>query len=62
MLDDLKSLETDGLNIKTEKDVVTLYFYVIFIVGANLGVNSIFGLVESFSAIFFADFVSRQKK
>lgn len=57
LLEDLKKLGSEGLVINNIK----LYFNVVLILGDNLGLNSILGFVESFSANYFCRFCISHK-
>ncbi|XP_031341312.1 uncharacterized protein LOC116169372 isoform X1 [Photinus pyralis] len=57
LLEDLKSLESNGIIVNN----LRLYFNVILLVGDNLGVNSVLGFVESFSANYFCRFCITSK-
>lgn len=57
LLEDLKNLESNGIVINNVK----LYFNVILLVGDNLGVNSVLGFVESFSAHHFCRLCTTSK-
>ena len=52
IIDDLKSLEEDGLNIETRVFSGNVGIAVAQVVGDNLGVHGLLGFVESFSANF----------
>lgn len=50
LLISLKELETDGITIQTENQLIKVYFNVSIITGDNLGVHTIFGYGQSFSS------------
>lgn len=56
LLQDLKTLETDGLDIQTESGSHTVYFSLALILGDNLGVHTILGLTQSFTSNYFCRF------
>lgn len=49
---ELKFLEENGIEIEIENQIYRIYFMLGLIIGDNLGLNSMLGYVESFSAIF----------
>lgn len=51
VIDELNTLKTNGLNVIINGKEETIYFEVGAIVGDNLDLNSVFGLVESFSSL-----------
>lgn len=53
LIDDLKSLERDGITISTENGTEKVYFTLLLLLGDNLGLNSIMGFSGSFSSDFF---------
>ncbi|KAK3910063.1 Zinc finger protein 687 [Frankliniella fusca] len=53
VLDDLKKLEENGLELVIDDKKFTVYFALLLIIGDNLGVNTILGLVETFRANYF---------
>ncbi|XP_023309772.1 uncharacterized protein LOC111691352, partial [Anoplophora glabripennis] len=61
LLEDLKYLEQNGLEIELNNQKLKIFFAVILIVGDNLGLNSVFGFVESFSANYFCRFCTSHK-
>jgi hypothetical protein len=50
VFDQLNNLEKNGINIETDSYKVSIKFHVSCLTGDNLGLNSILGFVESFSA------------
>lgn len=50
LIKDLKDLETEGLVIQSKGQDYTVHFALGTVLGDNLGVNSLLGFVESFSA------------
>ena len=52
-IQDLISLSKEGITIKINGRDVTLYFECVQILGDNLGINSVCGFSESFSANYF---------
>ncbi|CAH1115891.1 unnamed protein product [Psylliodes chrysocephalus] len=61
LLEDLKQLESDGIIVTNDKQTIKLYFDVVLIMDDNVGLNSILGFVESFSANYFCRFCITQK-
>ena len=63
MIKELKFLKEEGITINYPSGVKRIYFDLALIVGDNLGLHSIFGLVESFSANKFCRFclINREK-
>jgi hypothetical protein len=59
LTEEIKFLETTGITF--EKYDVTLYFKLALVVGDNLGIHSLLGFVESFSANFPCRFCSINK-
>ena len=51
LMQQLKSLEDEGLEIFDGSKTIKIYFCLALIIGDNLGMHSILGFVESFSAI-----------
>lgn len=56
LIQDLKTLEVDGINVSIGDDTKRVYFPLLLIVGDNLGLNSVLGFSESFSADYFCRF------
>lgn len=56
LISDLKSLEDEGIEIVINNEIKKVYFPLILIVGDNLGLNSVLGFSESFSAEYFCRF------
>ncbi|KAB0794561.1 hypothetical protein PPYR_10383 [Photinus pyralis] len=56
LIDELKNLEANGITISTESGIDHVYFSVICIIGDNLGLHTILGCVESFSAASYCRF------
>lgn len=61
LIDDLKYLEREGLNVTVNDEVKKVYFPLILILGDNLGLNSMLGFSESFSSDYFCRFCITQK-
>lgn len=62
LLDELNFLENWGINISINENTEKLvYFSVAVIIGDNLGLHSLFGLVESFSATYYCRFCKSSK-
>lgn len=61
LLEDLKNLESTGILIESSGQEIRLYFAVVLIVGDNLGLNSILGFTESFSANNFCRLCTTHK-
>lgn len=59
LVDELKYLKNTGITIGDKK---TLYFDIGLFIGDNLGLNSILGYVESFSANYFCRFCKTPKQ
>lgn len=57
----LSDLETNGLEINYKGEVCQVYFVLGFILGDNLGLNSISGFVECFRANFFCRLCKRTR-
>ncbi|KAK3915050.1 Kinetochore protein spc7 [Frankliniella fusca] len=53
VIDALKDLEREGIEINVGTETHRLFFAVVLIIGDNKGVNGITGFVESFSANFY---------
>lgn len=54
LVDCLKTLESEGIIVNLKNNLkVKVYFKLALIIGDNLGLNSIMGFVESFSAKYF---------
>ncbi|CAH0546898.1 unnamed protein product [Brassicogethes aeneus] len=53
VIEELNNLHNVGINIKCGSEVKTIYFSLGLCLGDNLGLNSMFGFVESFSANYF---------
>lgn len=62
LIEDLIFLQDEGLLIKTPEGEKRVYFKLALITGDNLGLNSIFELVESFVANFFCRFCKLPKE
>ncbi len=61
-IQELISLEKDGLKIQTNKGHFEVYFVLGLVLGDNLGLNSILGFTKSFSARFFCRFCKCSKE
>lgn len=53
LIDDLKTLEDKGIDLVINNEVIRVYFPLLLIAGDNLGLNSLLGFSESFSADYF---------
>ena len=53
---ELQNLLERGISIKINDVEITILFKLVLIIGDNLGLNSVHGLVESFSGTFFCRF------
>ncbi|KAK3932689.1 Integral membrane protein 2C [Frankliniella fusca] len=53
LMEDLKSLESQGIEVTIDNEVKRVYFALCLILGDNLGMNTILGLVECFRANYF---------
>jgi len=62
LVDEINSLENDGIMIDTPEGSKTVYFILGLLVGDNLGVNSICEFSKSFSANFFCRFCKAPKQ
>lgn len=58
---ELTFLETSGIEIDNDNEKFPIYFVLSLLIGDNLGINSILGYVESFSANFCCRFCSFHK-
>lgn len=61
IINELISLEKEGVTVEVEGILYEVYFAVILIVGDNLGLNSVLGFVESFSANYYCRFCITHK-
>ncbi|KAK3916871.1 MAP-homologous protein 1 [Frankliniella fusca] len=57
----LTLLETSGISIETSEGLQKIYFVTSLLLGDNLGVNSLGGFVESFTANFFCRFCKSKR-
>lgn len=62
LIEELKFLETDGIEIVSNSKIYKIYFTLALILGDNLGVNGIVGFSESFSSTFFCRFCRATKE
>ena len=62
LIDELNFLEKEGLIITIVNKIVRVKFQVILILGDNLGLNSILGFIESFSASHYCRICKASKK
>lgn len=62
LLDVLRTLQKDGLDIQTGAKQFRLYIQLSQIIGDNLGLNTVLGYVSSFSAQSFCRICKRHKK
>lgn len=62
LLSELKFLETTGLNISHDNRELNIKFTLIVLCGDNLGLNSILGCVESFSANVYCRVCTMEKR
>lgn len=53
LIDDLKTLEENGIEIDTSCGKIKVYFCLLAILGDNLGLNSVLGFTESFNSDFY---------
>ena len=60
-IEELNYLETEGIDIEIEKGKQKIYFALGFLLGDNLGLNSILGFVESFNDIYYCRFCKNSK-
>ncbi|XP_011858483.1 PREDICTED: uncharacterized protein LOC105556038 [Vollenhovia emeryi] len=61
LINELIFLETEGIEINTMKENKRVYFATSILTGDNLGIHSMCGLVESFSAKFMCRFCKASK-
>lgn len=61
LLEELKFLEREGVTLNLPQKTTTIYFKLGLIVGDNLGIHSIFGLIESFVGNFSCRFCTLNK-
>jgi len=61
IIQELKYLETEGIEIQTSEKNVRVYFTLLLILGDNLGLNSILGFSESFISYYFCRFCKIHK-
>lgn len=61
LINELKDLQDNGIKITVDSEVHKVYFQLLVIIGDNLGIHSIFGLVESFSANHYCRFCTSTK-
>lgn len=61
IVESLRSLETNGIEIKTSKGLKKVHFVLGLILGDNLGLNSALGFVRSFTANCFCRFCFQGK-
>ncbi|XP_071632320.1 uncharacterized protein [Temnothorax longispinosus] len=52
-INELLHLETEGITINTDEGLKQIYFIAPFLLGDNLGINSLIGFQESFSSTYF---------
>lgn len=62
LFEELKFLETNGIEVVSNNKRYKIYFTLTLILGDNLGVNSILGFSESFSSHFFCRFCRATKE
>lgn len=61
LVEELKYLETEGVLINTPQGEVKVFFPTVLLIGDNLGINSMCGFVESFSASYMCRFCKVSK-
>ncbi|XP_052129681.1 uncharacterized protein LOC127750959 [Frankliniella occidentalis] len=61
LIEQLKFLEEHGIEVKTPDGIKRVYFICSLLLGDNLGVNSVGGFAESFSANYFCRFCKTHK-
>lgn len=61
LVDELKYLEKEGIIINTSHGNMKVYFPTVLLIGDNLGINSMCGFVESFSATYMCRFCKATK-
>lgn len=61
LIDELQFLEKEGIDIKTSEGTKRVHFILGLVLGDNLGLNSILGLTQSFSANYFCRFCKDHK-
>lgn len=52
-ISELLHLETEEITINTDEELKQIYFIASFLLGDNLGINSLTGFQESFSSTYF---------
>ncbi|KAJ8674307.1 hypothetical protein QAD02_005569 [Eretmocerus hayati] len=53
LVDEFNELAREGIEFLVDGEKITVYFVLAVVIGDNLGLNSLFGMVESFMAHFF---------
>nr|XP_023028858.1 uncharacterized protein LOC111517034 [Leptinotarsa decemlineata] len=61
LINELKYLEDKGIAINCNGNVEQVYFSMVLLIGDNLGLHSLYGLVESFQANFYCRFCKCHK-
>lgn len=61
LIDVIKTLETDGIEIKSGNSTMKVYFILGQILGDNLGLNQVLGYTTSFNSEFFCRLCKRTK-
>ena len=60
-IEELNYLETECIDIETEKGKQKIYFALGLLLGDNLGLKSILGFIESFNATYYCRFCKNSK-
>lgn len=61
LIQELKDLESTGINININGEIKTVFFPLLLILGDNLGIHSLLGYMESFAANNFCRFCTTSK-
>lgn len=61
IIEELKYLETEGIEIQISSKNIRVYFTLLLILGDNLGLNSVLGFDESFQSHYFCRFCKTHK-
>ncbi|KAJ1520357.1 hypothetical protein ONE63_003492 [Megalurothrips usitatus] len=62
LLDELKDLQTNGIEVSINNVSRRIYFALCLLIGDNLGLNTILGLVQGFSANYFCRICKSHKE
>lgn len=61
LINELKYLEDTGIEVNYNGNIERIYFSMVLLTGDNLGLHSLYGLVESFQANFYCRFCKCHK-